>query len=142
MDPKILIFDNAQAAAEACGDRILEILDQARQERGAATLALSGGSTPKLMFRSMVTRKFDWSGVQLFQVDERCVPPDNEQSNFRRSRWAHGEPVSGRAIDSRSNGCRGCSVGGEDEAASCDFAPRSIGADAIFVVSGDGAGKG
>jgi 6-phosphogluconolactonase len=86
VDPEILIFDSSQAAAEACGDRILQILDQARLERGAATLALSGGSTPRLMLRSMATRKFDWSGVQLFQVDERCVPPDDEQSNFRMIR--------------------------------------------------------
>jgi 6-phosphogluconolactonase len=88
MDPAILIFDDAQAAAAACGDRILEILDRAKQERGVATVALSGGSTPRLMFLSMTTRKFDWAGVELFQVDERCVPPDDEQSNFRMIRGA------------------------------------------------------
>jgi 6-phosphogluconolactonase len=86
VDPAILIFESAQAAADACGDRILAILEQARHERGAATLALSGGSTPRLMFNSMATRGFDWSGVELFQVDERCVPPDDEQSNFRMIR--------------------------------------------------------
>jgi 6-phosphogluconolactonase len=89
MDPAILIFDTAQAAAEACGDRILEILDEARLDqvsspRGTATLAVSGGSTPRLMFQSMARRSFDLSGVQLYQVDERCVPPDDEQSNFRQ----------------------------------------------------------
>ena len=86
MDPAILIFDTAQAAAEACGDRILDILDQARQTCGTATLAVSGGSTPRLMFQSMARRPFDWSGVQVYQVDERCVPPGDEQSNFRMIR--------------------------------------------------------
>jgi 6-phosphogluconolactonase len=86
MDPAILIFKNAQEAAEACGDRILAILDEARKARGTATLAVSGGSTPRLMFRSMAERTFDWSRVQIFQVDERCVPPDDEQSNFRMIR--------------------------------------------------------
>jgi 6-phosphogluconolactonase len=86
MDPSILIFDGPQAAADACGDRILEILDEARRERGSATLAVSGGSTPRLMFQAMAKRSFDWSKVQLFQVDERCVPPDNELSNFRMTR--------------------------------------------------------
>lgn len=86
MDPAILIFDTAQAAAEACGERTLEILDGARKARGAATLAVSGGNTPRLMFQAMARRPFDWSGVQLYQVDERCVPPDDEQSNFRMIR--------------------------------------------------------
>lgn len=86
MDPAILIFASGQAAAEACGDRTLAILDQARRDRGMATLAVSGGNTPRLMFQSMAKRPFDWSGVQLFQVDERCVPPDDAQSNFRMIR--------------------------------------------------------
>jgi 6-phosphogluconolactonase len=86
MDPSILTFDTPLEAAAACGDRILEILDQARRERGTATLAVSGGSTPRLMFQAMVKRGFDWSNVQIFQVDERCVPPDNELSNFRMIR--------------------------------------------------------
>lgn len=83
MDSSILIFDHPQRAAEACGDRILEILDQARRDRGSATLAVSGGSTPRLMFEAMAKRPFDWQDIQIFQVDERCVPPDHESSNFR-----------------------------------------------------------
>jgi 6-phosphogluconolactonase len=86
MDPTILILETAQAAADACGDRILEILARAREARGTATLAVSGGTTPRLMFQSMARRPFDWSGVALYQVDERCVPPDDEQSNFRMIR--------------------------------------------------------
>jgi 6-phosphogluconolactonase len=86
LDPSILIFDTAQTAAEACGDRTLELLDQGRRERGVATVALSGGSTPRLMFQSMARRNFDWAGVQFFQVDERCVQPDDQQSNFRMIR--------------------------------------------------------
>jgi 6-phosphogluconolactonase len=88
MDPSILIFDDPPAAAKACGDAILDILDKARRERGRATLAVSGGSTPRLMFQSMAKVAFDWSSVQIFQVDERCVPPDNELSNFRMTREA------------------------------------------------------
>ena len=38
------------------------------------------------MFQAMAKRPFDWSNVQLFQVDERCVPPDDELSNFRMTR--------------------------------------------------------
>jgi 6-phosphogluconolactonase len=86
MDPSVLIFDTPQQAAEACGDRILELLAEARNARGWASLALSGGSTPRLMFQAMAKRPFSWAGVQIFQVDERCVPPDHELSNFRMMR--------------------------------------------------------
>jgi 6-phosphogluconolactonase len=50
---------------------------------GDATIAFSGGSTPKLMFASMVNARFDWSRVQVFLVDERCVPLDHPESNYR-----------------------------------------------------------
>jgi 6-phosphogluconolactonase len=86
MDPAILIFETPLEAAVACGDRTLEILDQARKIRGRATLAVSGGSTPRLMFEAMAKRGFDWSGIEIFQVDERCVPPDSPLNNFRMIR--------------------------------------------------------
>jgi 6-phosphogluconolactonase len=84
--PSILIFDTAEAAADACADRILDLLGQARRERGRASVALSGGSTPRLMFRTMAKRPFDWRDIQIFQVDERCVPPGDDLSNFRMMR--------------------------------------------------------
>jgi 6-phosphogluconolactonase len=86
MDPSILTFETPLEAAEACGDRTLAILDKAGRERGIATLAVSGGSTPRLMFQAMAKRAFDWSKVHIFQVDERCVPPDHQVSNFRMTK--------------------------------------------------------
>jgi 6-phosphogluconolactonase len=86
MSTEIFRFPTAQAAAVACGDRILQVLETARKQRGVATLAVSGGSTPRLMFESMATRGFDWNGVELFWVDERMVPPTDAQSNYRMTR--------------------------------------------------------
>src|SRR5579871_2817691 len=83
MDPAILTFDTPLAAAEACGDRTLEILEKARKERGIGTVAVSGGSTPRLMFQHMAKSHFDWKNIHIFQVDERCVPPDHPMSNFK-----------------------------------------------------------
>ena len=79
-------FDDATAAAETCGAAILALLAQARQERGVARLAVSGGSTPRIMFGWMARQGFDWRNIELFWVDERCVPPDDSQSNFRMTR--------------------------------------------------------
>lgn len=51
-------------------------------------LAVSGGSTPRLMFESMARRGFDWNGVELFWVDERMAPPTDALSNYRMTREA------------------------------------------------------
>jgi 6-phosphogluconolactonase len=76
------ISPDPAAAAEACGRAILDILSNALAERPAATLAISGGSTPKLLFSWLAEQPFDWSRVHLFWVDERAVPPGDPQSNF------------------------------------------------------------
>jgi 6-phosphogluconolactonase len=47
-----------------------------------ATLALSGGSTPRMMFEELVASGFGWDRVHLFWVDERCVPPADPLSNY------------------------------------------------------------
>jgi 6-phosphogluconolactonase len=86
MSTEIFRYRTALEAAEACGDRILALVEEARRARGVATLAVSGGSTPRLMFESMAQREFDWTGVELFWVDERMVPPDDAQSNYRMTR--------------------------------------------------------
>jgi 6-phosphogluconolactonase len=88
VSPTLFIHDNPEAAAEACGARIFELLGAARRARGAAYLAVSGGSTPRIMFEWMARQTFGWNGIHLFQVDERCVPPDHELSNFRMMREA------------------------------------------------------
>jgi 6-phosphogluconolactonase len=54
--------------------------------------ALSGGLTPRLLYRILAGRalvgRIEWKNVQLFQVDERCVPPDHPDSNYRMIREA------------------------------------------------------
>ena len=72
-----------RAAAAACAQHISALLEQALASQEHATLAVSGGSTPKLLFQSMVATGFPWKRVHLFFVDERCVPPDDVESNYR-----------------------------------------------------------
>jgi 6-phosphogluconolactonase len=72
-----------QAAADLCAGRIFELLTAAIAARGRASLAVSGGSTPKLMFQKMAATEFDWTHVHLFFVDERCVPPTDSASNYK-----------------------------------------------------------
>ena len=72
-----------QAAASAAATRIAKIIHQTCSQFGKVTIAVSGGSTPKLLFQELLTRDVAWAGVHVFWVDERAVPPDDEQSNFR-----------------------------------------------------------
>jgi len=51
--------------------------------KGRAAFAISGGSTPRLLFSRLAASGFDWSKVHIFWVDERCVPPDDNQSNYK-----------------------------------------------------------
>jgi len=48
-------------------------------------LALSGGSTPQIYLKELAIRnhEVDWSEVYILQVDERCVPPEDKQSNYK-----------------------------------------------------------
>jgi 6-phosphogluconolactonase len=58
-------------------------------EKKKLNVALSGGSTPKLFFDYLAeyhSRSEIWRGINLFWGDERCVPPDHEQSNFRMTK--------------------------------------------------------
>jgi 6-phosphogluconolactonase len=81
--PQRYVFPDPAAAAEACARRILGLLNEALSGRDTATLAVSGGHTPKLLFEKMTAQPFDWQRVHLFWVDERCVPPNDPASNYR-----------------------------------------------------------
>jgi len=72
-------FADAHDAAGHCAAQILQYLNESPR----STLAISGGSSPRTMFEIFSTTPFDWNRVQLFWVDERCVPPDDARSNFK-----------------------------------------------------------
>jgi 6-phosphogluconolactonase len=76
-------YPSAQEAARACAHEVMAVLEQTLSEQAVATLAVSGGSTPKAMFEEMAARPADWSRIHLFWVDERAVPPTDSQSNYR-----------------------------------------------------------
>ena len=80
--PAIHVSADAASAATACSVRIAELLRAALAERPLATLAVSGGSTPRPMFDALVHEALDWTRIHLFFVDERPVPPGDPQSNF------------------------------------------------------------
>jgi 6-phosphogluconolactonase len=74
---------DAVAAAEAAAHFILGRLEDALDGQPYTTLVLSGGSGPRAMFAHLAAARFSWNRVHFFWVDERCVPPDHPNSNFR-----------------------------------------------------------
>jgi 6-phosphogluconolactonase len=72
-------YSDEQGAVEDCARHILSRLEG----KPTATLAISGGTSPKIMFELFAKTPFPWERVQLFWVDERGVPPDDAQSNFK-----------------------------------------------------------
>lgn len=64
------------------------------EARGLVRIAISGGTTPKAMFALLADpaqpflKQVPWERIDLFWVDERCVPPDNAESNYRMTKEA------------------------------------------------------
>jgi 6-phosphogluconolactonase len=75
-------YPDPKSTAQACAHHILGILEQVLSGQEHAALAISGGSSPKLMFQEMVAKAFRWDRVHLFWVDERSVPPADPLSNY------------------------------------------------------------
>ncbi|MBD8553421.1 6-phosphogluconolactonase [Rhizobium sp. CFBP 8762] len=74
-------FGNSNKLANALADEVASALSSAIAARGQASLAVSGGSTPKAFFKALSNHDLDWGKVTVTLVDERYVPADNERSN-------------------------------------------------------------
>ncbi|RFC64110.1 6-phosphogluconolactonase [Fulvimarina endophytica] len=81
-DPVLHRYDNRQDLAEALATGVAAVLAGAIATRGSATLAVSGGSTPKLFLEHLGRAEIDWSQVEVTLVDERWVPETSERSNL------------------------------------------------------------
>jgi 6-phosphogluconolactonase len=77
---------DAEAVAVRAAADIRRQLELARRERGEAHLALSGGSTPARTYELLAGCGSDWDGIEVWFADERCVPPDHADSNYRMAR--------------------------------------------------------
>jgi 6-phosphogluconolactonase len=85
---EIVILNDAAAIAARAANRFLEVAQLAVRRSGSFTVALSGGSTPKLLYSLLVSdpkfrANLPWDKMQLFFGDERHVAPDDPQSNFK-----------------------------------------------------------
>lgn len=79
------ILDDAETLTAVAAETLANVFRDSVREHGKFYLALSGGSTPKQLYQYLVRHYDDlpWSDAEIFFGDERCVPPDDSQSNFR-----------------------------------------------------------
>jgi len=95
-DPVVRRFPDLDALSRAAADELVGLARAAVAERGAFGIALSGGSTPRRLFQVLAARGPDalpWERVELWWGDERTVPPDHTESNYRMARESLIEPL-------------------------------------------------
>lgn len=84
---EILICADAAELAREAARRFAELAEVFTKDTGRFTVALSGGSTPKAMFQILAEKPFaetiPWGSIYVFWGDERCVPPNHADSNYR-----------------------------------------------------------
>ena len=83
MTSDIVVLADAKAVAREAADRFVALARASIAANGRFRVALSGGSTPRALYELLVDQSIEWQRVHIFWSDERCVPPDQPESNYR-----------------------------------------------------------
>jgi 6-phosphogluconolactonase len=90
--PEITIFPDKNAFIAGAAEFMVARAEEAITARGRWTVALAGGGTPKPIYQRLAdagyAQRIDWQRVHVFFGDERCVPPEDNGSNYRMAREA------------------------------------------------------
>lgn len=78
----ITVVDTAAEVARLVAERLVE------QAQNGGSIVLTGGSTPRHAYEIAAEQQHDWSRVELWWGDERCVPPDDQRSNYGMAKAA------------------------------------------------------
>ncbi|HZE64952.1 MAG TPA: 6-phosphogluconolactonase [Pyrinomonadaceae bacterium] len=86
-DLNVLVFDTPEQVAQAAAERFVDCSIASTRDHDSFAVALAGGSTPRRAYELLATDEFkiriNWPRVHIFFGDERAVPPDDPQSNYR-----------------------------------------------------------
>ena len=90
--PEIKVLPDPASVAREAAERFVRLAREAIADHGRFSVALAGGSTPKAMYELLAAEplrsQVDWARVLAFFGDERCVPPDHKDSNYRMAEQA------------------------------------------------------
>lgn len=86
------IYPDTESLVTGTTDLVASLAVRSIAERGRFTIALAGGNTPRPVYERLASASYagriDWSRVQVFFGDERCVPPEDPRSNYQMARTA------------------------------------------------------
>jgi 6-phosphogluconolactonase len=92
MTPRIQVFPDPGTVAHAAAEFFVQLAAESIARGGKFSVALSGGSTPEAMYKLLTEEPYksrvDWAKVEAFFGDERGVPPEHAESNYRMAREA------------------------------------------------------
>ena len=84
---QVAIYPDLDTISQHAAQYVVRVANEAIVTRGRFTIALSGGNTPKKLYSLLGSEPYrsqiDWKLVDIFWGDERCVPPDSPDSNYR-----------------------------------------------------------
>ena len=88
MKPNLRIFETPQKLTRAAAEEVIRVAQESIAARQRFTLVLAGGSTPRALYALLADDplfrdQMPWKSTLFFWGDERCVPPDHADSNFR-----------------------------------------------------------
>ena len=90
--PELHVLPTPEEAAVAAAAFVAKLADEHGSAAGRFTIALSGGSTPRLLYQALAcdpyAPRMAWDRWRVFWSDERCLPPDHDESNYRMAREA------------------------------------------------------
>jgi 6-phosphogluconolactonase len=94
----VSVYPDRNELMRAAAERVAQLAERCIAERGRFDWALAGGKTPEAVYRLLagppLATRIDWSCVHFFWSDERCVPGDHVDSNYRMARESLLDPVA------------------------------------------------
>ncbi len=91
-ESELCVFNDAAEMAEAGAELFVRLAAEAQAAGRTFSVALSGGSTPRTLFSLLASEawrsRVNWANIAIFWSDERAVPPDDLQSNYRMAKEA------------------------------------------------------
>ena len=108
---RVTVTDTAAEATDLAAERLADAIAAGRRQGRTVHLSLAGGTTPRAAYERLAALVDDWEGVELWLGDERLVPPDDPESNYRllaetllrgTGALAHAVPTGGSAEEAAS----------------------------------------
>ena len=108
---RVTVTDSGPEATDLAAERLADAITAGRRQGTTVHMSLAGGTTPRAAYERLATLVDNWEGVELWLGDERLVPPDDPESNYRlvaetllqgTGAMAHAVPTGGSAEEAAS----------------------------------------